>query len=235
MINEFDASYNFESNEYNYWSNKNCFLSINWWVALGYTSNVIACLIEKEEEVNKRSKNMDAYKKAKIWLTNANDYYLTDIVGARISATTLNCRVVGNIDCRDNRYNAVGSGVPPVNVAIDYNFNTNNSYCSVPPVSVTYTDYHFKGHNGSEWHGPCAGTLTVIPAYKITYSYKDNDGVVLAESAAKWINVDPNYSHKLVALPKTNHDQMKNSTITKLELIKLYDGKHGPFFYIPTN
>jgi len=53
--------------------------------------------------------------------------------------------------------------------------------------------------------------------------------VVLAESAAKEINVDPNYSHKIVPLPETNHDQMKNSTITKKELKRLYDGVHGTF------
>jgi hypothetical protein len=120
-------------------------------------------------------------------------------------------------------------------VSIDYNFNTTNSFCNVQPVSVAFADYRFRGHNGTEWHGPCTGNLTVIPTYKTTYWYKPNDGVVLAESAKKEINVDKTISgvtQTFVKLPETNHDQMKNGTVTKLELNKLYNGDYGRFFKI---
>lgn len=228
MINEFDAGYIYERDQENYYGNIETASIITSFLGLPILSYIWATINKKSAIENK-----NAYHAAKVWLTNANDYYLTDIVGARVTNTTLNCRVVGNLDCRDNRYNPINSGVPPVNVNIDYNFNTTNSACSIQPVNVAYADYRFRGHNGSEWHGPCTGNLTVIPEFKITYWYKDNDGVVLAESAKKEIKVDPNYSHKIVSLPETNHDQMKNSTITKLELINLYNGVHGSFFAIP--
>jgi hypothetical protein len=232
MINEFDALYNYEQNMADHYG-KQELLFYTSSILLGLNSGL--ALLGYNATLNKNAsiENYRSYGKAKVWLTNANDYYLTDIVGARVTNTTLNCRVVGNLDCRDNRYNPINSGVPPVNVNIDYNFNTTNSACNIQPVNVAYADYRFRGHNGSEWHGPCTGNLTVIPEFKITYWYKDNDGVVLAESAAKEINVEPNYSHKIVSLPETNHDQMKNSTITKLELINLYNGVHGSFFAIP--
>ena len=240
MINDFDAGYNYEKNQEDFWSK----VEINYYVMAAYhsfTFNIPAAIYTvilgglASVSKNNAIENKNAYSSGKVWLTNANDYYLTDLVGARSSNTTLNCRVVGNIDCRDNRYNPVSSGVPPVNVNIDYNFNTTNSFCNVQPVSVAFADYRFRGHTGAEWHGPCTGNTTVIPTYKTTYFYKDNDGVVLAESAGKEIKVDPNYSHKIVPMPETNHDQMKNSTITKEELNNLYDGKHGDFFKISVN
>ena len=240
MINEFDAGYNYEKDESDFWNSQEiiyyALASLNYFygnVYIGVATTLLG--IDASRRKNAAIDNYHAYEKGKVWLTNANDYYLTDLLGARASNTTLNCRVVGNIDCRDNRYNPVGSGVPPVNVNIDYNFNTTNSFCNVQPVSVAFADYRFRGHTGAEWHGPCTGNTTVIPTYKTTYFYKANDGVVLAESAGKEIKVDPNYSHKIVSLPETNHDQMKNSTITKLELIKLYEGVHGEFFKIPIN
>jgi hypothetical protein len=243
MINDFDAGYNYEKNESDFWNRQEvmyyALAGVNYLygnVYLGAASTLSG--IYASTRKNAAIENYHAYDKGKVWLTNANDYYLTDLVGARVSTTSLNCRVAGNIDCRDNRYNPVGSGVPPVNVGIDYNFNTTNSFCNVQPVSVAFADYHFRGHNGTEWHGPCTGNVTVIPTYKTTYWYKDNDGVVLAESAAKEIKVDKTIlgvTQTFVKLPETNHDQMKNSTITKLELIKLYEGVHGEFFKIPVN
>lgn len=233
MINEFDAGYNYEKEMENYYAT-----IANVSIATSFLLLPIISYVWAEDKKLAANENKWAYHWAKLWLTNANDYYLTDLVGARVSNTTLNCRVVGNIDCRDNRYNGIGSGVPPVNVSIDYNFNTTNSFCNVQPVSVAFADYRFRGHNGTEWHGPCTGNLTVIPTYKTTYWYKDNDGVVLAESAKKEINVDktiPGVTQTFVKLPETNHDQMKNSTITKEELNNLYNGVHGEFFKIPVN
>ncbi len=232
MINEFDALSNYEQILANIYANQEALFYTSSFL-LGFNWGLGLLGLNATTKKNSSIENYRSYDKAKVWLTNANDYYLTDIVGARVSHTTLNCRVVGNLDCRDNRYNPINSGVPPVNINIDYNFNTTNSACSIQPVNVAYANYRFRGHNGSEWQGPCTGNLTVIPEFKTTYSYKPNDGVVLAESAAKEINVDPNYSHKIVPLPETNHDQMKNSTITKKELKRLYDGVHGTFFAIP--
>lgn len=232
MINQFDALSNYEQDmAEHYGKQERLFYSLSIFGGATLIPAVIATTNKNASIENYRS-----YEKAKIWLTNANEYYLTDIVGARVAKTTLNCRVVGNIDCRDNRYNPIGSGVPPVNVSIDYNFNTTNSFCNLQPVSIAYSNYHFTGHNGLSCNGPCTGNLTVIPAITTTYWYKDNDGVVLAESAKKEIKVDktnPDNTQTFVELPETNHDQMKNSTITKKELNRLYNGIYGPFFAIP--
>jgi hypothetical protein len=43
---------------------------------------------------------------------------------------------------------------------------------------------------------------------------------------------NPLISHVVVPMPKTNHEQMKNSAATKVALEELYDGKHGGFFMV---
>jgi hypothetical protein len=65
---------------------------------------------------------------------------------------------------------------------------------------------------------------------QITYTNKENDGVVLAESAGIPILTSVAKYPKVVKIKKTNHDQMKNSSETKQALKDLYEGKHGKLF-----
>lgn len=67
-------------------------------------------------------------------------------------------------------------------------------------------------------------------ANQITYTNKENDGVVLAESADSPILTSVANYPKVIKMKKTNHDQMKNSSETKQALKDLYEGKYGDFF-----
>jgi hypothetical protein len=238
MVNDFDAKYNYEKSQEDSWEGMEIsyytLAALNYFyynILLGstYTLLGIGATVKKNAAID----NQHIYSKAKTWLTNANDYYLTDLIGARVNYTVLNCRVVGESSCRDLRYNPEGSGVPPVIVKFNYNYNTTNNYCN--NVDFNMTDYHFTGHNGTEWHGPCTGTGTVFSSWKNAYYYKPCDGVVLAESAAKEIKVDktlPGVTHARIQLGDANHVQMENSEHTKTALDKLYNGKYGSFFEI---
>ena len=54
--------------------------------------------------------------------------------------------------------------------------------------------------------------------------HKDNDGLVLAESAGNWPDT------KKVDMLGSNHQSMQNDPNTKERLIELFDGNHGLFF-----
>lgn len=69
-----------------------------------------------------------------------------------------------------------------------------------------------------------------LTLYKTEVIYKDNDGVALAESAGAKIKVQDEPNNFRIKMPKTNHEQMKNSRRTRDALNALYDGKYGGFF-----
>lgn len=69
-----------------------------------------------------------------------------------------------------------------------------------------------------------------IQGYINTYTIKENDGVVLAESAGSPILTSVANYPKVIKMKKTNHDQMKNSSETKQALKDLYEGNYGVFF-----
>ena len=230
LVNDFEAKYQYEKDQEEYYQKgKNISAVFSWLILPAASYFYYMSMITDAQE------NQDAYFNAKVWLSNANDYYLTDIVGARVNTISLECHIIDNLDCRDLRYNPVNSGVPPVKINMDRKYISSANACTELSGPITITDYHFLGHNGSEWHGPCSGTQTVISTWVNTYYYKDNDGVVLAESGSADIPVDmnlPNVVHNRIPLPLTNHDQMKNSTITKNVLSSLYDGYYGRFFKV---
>lgn len=176
--------------------------------------------------------NKEAYDRGKVWLTNANDYYLTDLIGARVSKTNLKCQTVGLVYCRSAQYNPAGSGVPATEVKMNYATYPSNNICSdFPNKSLTYTGYFYESPWNKSTRGDCQGMVQqVIQSWTTVYSYKENDGVVLAESAQYPIKVDPLQSKFYVKMPKTNHDQMKNCTATKTGLTNLYEGELGKFF-----
>jgi len=151
----------------------------------------------------------------------------------------LKCRIIEELECRDNSKNPVGSGVPAVKVRVERNFNTTTGVCIATPISIAYASYHFTGHDLMSWRGSCTGKQTIISTWKSNHYYKPNDGVVLTESSARKILVNKSFdnriTHKIGIMPKTNHDQMKNSQETKKALLELYEGvKYGSFFKLKT-
>ncbi len=69
-----------------------------------------------------------------------------------------------------------------------------------------------------------------LTLYKTEVIYKDNDGMVLAESAGAGLNVQNGLDHYIIKMEKTNHEQMKNSRATMHTLNALYNGEYGDFF-----
>ena len=61
------------------------------------------------------------------------------------------------------------------------------------------------------------------PSYNLEVLEKPNDGVVLAESAGTL-----DYANKVILLEHTNHQQMRNSTVTRRELNRLFGGSYYP-------
>ena len=59
-------------------------------------------------------------------------------------------------------------------------------------------------------------------------SYKESDGIVLAESASAFTGAA--FKRPLY---KSNHEQMKNDENTRIALIDVYEGRRGSFFYTP--
>jgi pimeloyl-ACP methyl ester carboxylesterase len=180
---------------------------------------------------DKAKDNAMAYYRGWKWLSEANDYYLTDLVGGRVVSTSLECKIIDNIDCSRT---ASSPRMDPLakNLKIQYNFVSTGQTCTLAPVNSMYKNYTHNTPAGPEFMGNCEGFRITFPTWKNTFYYKPNDGVVLAESAAKKIKVkvDPLIDHDIVIMPKTNHEQMKNSDATRKALNDLYNGANGEFF-----
>jgi hypothetical protein len=192
------------------------------------------------KKVNDAKDASAAYNAAYGWLANANDYYLTDLIGGRTAKNTItSCFIRDDLSCVDPTKNGLGSALPPVKISNTYTVgpDLSGTQCDVQPISITYKNYSFKGLDGSTWRGSCIGSQTAIPTWQVNATYIANDGVVLAESASKKILVDksadPKITHYVGKLPETNHDQMKNCEETKKALLDLYGGeKYGKFFKV---
>lgn len=196
-------------------------------------------LIFLQPKIIDKKNEIIIYRNAYTWLVNANDYYLTDLIGSKEYKTELQyCTIIDILQCRDMSKNPPSSGLPTVPVLNQYNLNPDPSglTCDVKPISVLYTNYSFKGFDGNTWVGNCAGNQTVMNVWKTKGYYKPNDGVVLSESASAELKTNTatnsKNTYKTVIMTKTNHDQMKNSLETKIALIKLYNGEHGDFFKV---
>lgn len=220
MINEYQAKLITAEKNYNYWKNFKC--------ALSFMGCDIPCLILcknlKNKEVNNYKNEVSGYEKAIKWLSEANDYYLTDIVGARVSTTKLYCMEQAINYCKYQAWELINGNYvlvdkPPFITSI--NTNTYESTTNTCPQDYTQS----SGTN-------CYREVKYTKVYKTTGYYKPNDGVVLAESAAAQLKSNPNYSKAYILLPKTNHDQMKNCKKTRDALTKLYDGELGASFIV---
>ncbi len=198
--------------------------------------NFVAFFNGTRRRVRDLEKLEHAYNNAYVWLSNANDYYLAELIGGRTSTTSVaSCLIIENLFCKDTTI--IGTTFPLVRLNFSYNVGPDSSgkACDVAALGIKYKNYSFPGLDGKTWHGYCFGSQTAIPTWKVTSTYIPNDGVVLAESAGRKILVDrsndPRITHRVGIMPKTNHDQMKNCLETKKALLDLYQGeKYGRFF-----
>jgi hypothetical protein len=74
---------------------------------------------------------------------------------------------------------------------------------------------------------PGEENCTAVPRILLSFSSKPNDGVVLSESAGTL-----NGAVNSVKMERTNHQQMRNCTETKIGLNAAFDGAYGTAFYI---
>lgn len=181
---------------------------------------------------NAAIENQHAYGNAKNWFYHANVSYQNVLIGARTIPVGYICEITDVLECRDPHKNPLGSGVPSSKLSVKRKFYTAGASCYFEPINTLYANYHFACPDGSACAGPCTGERFTIATWKNQYSYTENDAVVLASSAASNIKVDTAYSHRIVLMPKTNHEQMKNSDATKKALTKLYNGEFGRFFQV---
>lgn len=219
LVNEFTANYQYESSIYDEWSNRNCVLLAAATGPIWFVATLAACKIKKENTLKTKRENMEAYNKAIVWLTNANEYYKTMLIGSRVEHTETYCVNGRTGYCK-------GSNAGPARLVYDFSiteYKAGTSGCmNCIQCPITYTS----------GNGTCVGTETTTTTYKVSYSYKENDGVVLVESAKAQLNVPAWQSYFQVKMEHTNHDQMKNSSVTKDALLKLYNGDYGQLFKV---
>lgn len=226
-INEFQALQEYEEGAYRRILSWECVTRNPWkWAvpALG-ALDVAACTAKRAAEALKSESAISAYRDARVWLSNANEYYLADLVGAKVTTTTSYCRTQKGV----KQLQCIGGG-PLMPRTCHYVWGlrtteehpTNGNPCPTSTITVD------RG-NGTIY------VETTTQIFKTTYSYKPNDGVVMVESAAaplKISSMNPNNTHTYHKMTKTNHDQMKNSQETRKALNKLYEGQLGNFFAI---
>jgi hypothetical protein len=198
----------------------------------------MSMLTIKTKRIRDEERLENSYYKAIVWLSNANDYYLSELIGGRKAVSKISsCIVIESLTCKDTT--SVGTAYPLVHLNLTYNVGSDltGKQCDITPIGIKYKNYSFAGLDGTTWHGKCTGSQSAIPTWKVESTYIANDGVVLAESAAKKILVDkssdPRITHRVGIMIKTNHDQMKNCLETKNALLALYGGDiYGRFFKV---
>lgn len=227
MLNEFTAQQEYEEGAYKRILSIECFKRnpLKWVAPVVGVFDVGVCIAERAAKAFKSKSAITAYQDARDWLSNANEYYLADIVGAKVSTTTTYCRVQKGTKVLQ----CVGDGmVIPRTCSYVWSFRKttesplNGTPCPTGTISVKRPD------------GTLYEEVTTI-VFKTTHSYKPNDGVVMVESAAAPLKISgasPYNTHTYQKMIKTNHDQMKNSSVTKQSLTALYDGNLGAFFKI---
>lgn len=180
---------------------------------------------------NAAIENKHAFLKAKNWLSDANEVYQIELLGEKTTKTELECHLIEELECYDPVNNPKGM-MPPVKLRIEKKYKGVGAFCTDKSIASKYTNFEFPGNDGTLWKGNCEGVQTFYATFKTVFVAPENDGVVLANSAAHRLKVKQGVSHAIKLMPNTNHDQMKNSTETKLALTELYDGKMGHFFSI---
>lgn len=215
LMNDFQASYNDAAEKYKKWKTvKKLSLFSGPLILTMYPISSLAAQNNKD--------NMDAYDGAKVWLANANDYYLAELVGAKETKPVKYCITSTCERCYD---------LTTLQVTVK-----SDVVETLAGPNGCFNGFYYARQYMPNSHTSCRDEKQGTTVYRNEYYYKANDGIVLAESAANPIKVDtgnPLNTHNYCIMPSTNHDQMKNSNQTKQALTVLYDGKLGAFFKIP--
>lgn len=151
----------------------------------------------------------DQYMQGVNFIKNADERW-QDIIGAR----TVAYETVTTVYCVD-----------PVD-PIENDATSNSPYLSKKyKISDEDTTAEIPTNPCAEWPG-------TVPVYSIrtvkVVSYKESDGIVLAESASAFTG-----SAFVRPLRDSNHEQMKNDDNTKKALMDVFDGKLGSYFLTP--
>lgn len=138
----------------------------------------------------------NAWKQGYDWLLESNNQWKV-IIGARIPHLVQGTAYECRCDTYDGSMQLLGSYTFPV---------TDPGECAANPGS------------GNE----C--TPLSQPVFYTTFEEKENDGIVLAESASQF-PAAPTYP-----MLRSNHQQMRNDSNTKLRMREILDGTHGNYF-----
>jgi hypothetical protein len=229
MINEFDANAIFEDREAEYQRR----LEITYYATSILNPLILPLAIIATKNKNRAIENKHAYIKAKNWLADANEVYQVELLGDKKTQVVMECHLIEELDCYDPIKNPKGF-MPPVKLKMEQKYRGVGAFCTGPSIADKYTNYEFPGNDGTTWKGNCEGTQLFLPTLKLIHVPFENDGVVIANSAASRLKVKTGNSHAIRIMQETNHDQMKNSEQTRVALTDLYEGNLGGFFAIQT-
>lgn len=227
MINEYSAKSILEDQE----AERQRKLEIGYYIASPFIPGAALLAVIATTKKNKALENKHSYLKAKNWLSDANEVYQIELLGEKSTVVELECHLIEEIECHDPIKNPKGM-MPAVSLRIEKKYKGLGAICTDASIASKYSNYSFPGTDGTYWQGSCEGTQEFIGTYITKYKAPANDGIVLANSAASKIKVKAGNTHAIRMMPNTNHDQMKNSSLTKFALNDLYDGKLGDFFSI---
>lgn len=138
----------------------------------------------------------NAYKKGYDWLLGSNDYWKT-VIGARTSSVVQGTAYECYCGIADGSGQTISEWHYPVG----------------SPADCPQSNDWWQWCNASEY-----------PVYYTVFQEKENDGVVIAESAAGFPGAP---AHRLAA---SNHQQMRNDVNTKQRMLEVFAGTHGDYF-----
>lgn len=186
-----------------------CLNPFNWGGLPLLAHTAVSCAIYsylQEKTFNESaSNNNDAYE----WLMNANDVYKSSILGSQFTQYGIYC-----IKEKQKIYDPAPGGSHII------------TYTLMQPGDICPNSYDEKTYQ--QGNTTVTEITTIYSAFTGLIKNHPNDGVVLDISAGKPIL--SSVSVQTVRLDYSNHFQMKNSSVTRDILIKLYSGTYGRTF-----
>lgn len=133
-----------------------------------------------------------------------------------------------------NWFNRVNTTWETIIGALDYQYTTNTMYVCQNCSGSYYLMTPLITCNQQECLNRNCRTIIPIPVTEVTPIYKENDGIVLVESAknlpgATCIPPPINMS-SITNYEGSSHMQIRNDAYLKRSLLKLFEGEYGSFF-----
>lgn len=118
--------------------------------------------------------------------------------------------------------------------ALEYQYTTSTTYVCLNCSGSTYLMTPFITSNQQECINRNCGTISPVPVVELNLVFKENDGIVIAESArnlpgATFIPPPINMTNVL-NYDGSSHMQIRNDAYLKLSLFNLFEGQYGSFF-----